>query len=297
MSTRIYNGFIFKKGITLEEIHRECETVRRMFHKQRQRKEATFAMQKAVAILDARTLGLPDRDERPELSPFSAATMALLDGLREASKTELRGNMLDFKFEIVAIPISGGKILGLIFTEQRDWEKMWLMLPFVRGEYHYQNQADPPPEEEVSSEAWAQRRKDWDEALPEDAPHGQGAPALCGITFTLCLSTGGTFPKIASSMRFLPKLENRVKAIAFDMLWHEYAKEQGIERNVEEEDEDDDLPEVSDVTAAYFEYRRWVQKTEGKARLEAKKLEVGGRLIHPIKAEHLQPKQEQRRDP
>ena len=292
MSTKIYNGFIFREGMTLDDIHRECEVVRGILWKHRVRKEATYAVQKAVAILDARTLGLTKRDERPELSPFSAATMALLDGVAAAERTMERGHILDFKFEIVAIPLQSGRILGLTYTQQRDWEKLWMALPFV-SDYHYQNQADPPPVEEVSVEEWEQRRKDWDEALVEADRSKRGIPALCGITFTLCLNEGGTWPKVGAALKFQPKLENRVEALAFDMLWMEYAAEQEIDLDKKEEDAE----RAHEVLAVFSEYRRWVKKPEGEKRLKAKRADLRTQLIHPVTADDLQPPQEQRRAP
>lgn len=54
-------------------------------------------------------------------------------------------------------------------------------------EYHYQDQTDKP--DDISSRAWAQRRKDWDKALPTGLPSSDGMviKLLDAETFTTSL--------------------------------------------------------------------------------------------------------------
>jgi len=101
--------------------------------------------------------------------------METMNAAWDVGRKKIRNPIVDYSFEICFLPIKD-KILLIPFYE-RHYDEILKTIPGIRY-YGYWNNVDP--DEECSEEEWAQREKDWDEALP-----GPGVPGENGFTITI----------------------------------------------------------------------------------------------------------------
>ena len=116
-------------------------------------------------------------------SPYYSAFVFINNILEEDLKfSEIQKDIMsiesDMESTLVLFPITKKKTLIMSYSE--NFTNFFRSLcddksfceKYELEEYHYQNQTDKP--DDISSRAWAQRRKDWDKALPTGVPSSDG---------------------------------------------------------------------------------------------------------------------------
>jgi hypothetical protein len=205
----------------------------------------------AVRRIDLLALGLDvpvaggseDDPGEPGASPLSAAFDEVQRRQRTIEATMRRDPEVDFHFEVSVLPIQE-KVLAIPYFEQTDFRDLWFAQDWVE-DYHYQDCCDKSAE--VSEEAWAQRRADWEEAL------GHKTPAQMGFSFLLCPIQSRYWPRVEAILPEVAPLERRAFQHAQDTLFAERLRAQ------------QDAGERQSPSGVL----RWLASEEGKARMAA----------------------------
>lgn len=270
MSIKLYDGLIFKTR-DLAEAYRQVAEFREMLKPQvKDRVERWFARE-MVARLDDHTIGL----FKPQRSSSPAALV--WDEFFERQANLRRGErepLLDMSFSVCILPVNG-KLLGLVFTEQPDWRKLWDEQGFTEP-YGYWDNTDP--DEDATEAEWEQRERDWTEALRLDTENLP--PSLAGITVEVALEQQlPPFDKEAVR-KHIPSFDERVERAARDL---------ALERRFRETREDGDKFGFR----TFFDAVEWLATTdEGQKALEAAKEEVRTKLVPEVTDELLTTKLE-----
>jgi len=263
MSTKIYNGFIFKTN-DFNKIHKEIMSFRKKIAPIVKDKAARVISVMSTNTIDRLCIGMDELPDEKYYSPFYKAEQEIHDRIRDIKRTQIRDPIFNFSCDISIHPIKN-KILGIIFTEQRDIEKMWFRKKIV-GEYGYWNNVDPL--ETVSEKDWDQRRIDWDKALEyEDVPAMNGFGADC------VKSTAHMILDLDKVVSFVPDFQTRVKQKAKDFL---LMREEKRFCNDKEK-----------MWKVLKEIRKWLESDKGKKMLKETEKEVRQKLVRKITRKHL----------
>lgn len=216
MSTKIYTGFRFETN-DLYKIHCEMMKLRAEIKPLVEAKVRKYLASRAVDVLDQWTFfGQPE--DKQEHSPLREAYFELLDRQNRVKKNRERSPAADFSLDISIIPMRG-RVLGMHFTEQRDFVELLEKKPWF-SDYSYWDNTDRP--EGINSSQWRQRIKVWDRALPGNQP-----PSACGFTAEIS-PVVTAFPGQEDVLEFAPPLEKRAKRIVETLSFRHFLKEKGI---------------------------------------------------------------------
>lgn len=163
MSTKIYTGFRIETT-DLAEIRAMVDKVR------------PDIVLRAQGLLDDFMKHIQTKEKGKQFSVW-------LDMRRATVDKGLRNPLVDTQFDLLFIPLPG-YCIGICYTEHSEWFDFWLAIPGVR-DWSYWNNTDP--DENVSAEEWASRKKDWDSL-------GFHVPAMEGFTISV-MDPMGPFPK------------------------------------------------------------------------------------------------------
>lgn len=224
MSTKIHNGFLFAFShrfgyqFVLEDLQKLRDelqpTVTELYGR--------TLMNLAIQYVDCQHKGVA----LPNCSPATKARHEILDRQKEIKRTGYRDPEVDFGFEVLVLPLKGGKydqyLLGLYYTEQEKFAEVlkanhWFI------DYSYWDNTDRP--DDVSNAEWSRRKKAWDLAL------GTGVPSLHGFSFTVVSNDLLLPPRLEEVIHLQPSVAKRAKALAKDLLWNEWAKSKEIPEN------------------------------------------------------------------
>jgi len=125
----------------------------------------------------------------------------------------MRDPILDWSFEMTFHPLACGKILGITYTEQPDFQQAWLDKWFVE-EYFYFDNTDKP--EAITDADWEQRERDWEEALP-----GVIAPSMAGFTATIS-TLDMPFASLQLIQSNWPTIEERAHDMTKEVMYRVY---------------------------------------------------------------------------
>lgn len=192
--------------------------------------------------------------------PLAAARQAIDEAVEDLDALRLRRERapdLDVSLSLTLIPMSDGKVLGLIFTEQQALQDLWMQQPGVTP-YPYWDHTDRP--DDVSEEEWEARAARWEQALPS------GVPALSGLTRTVV-----EVPSLYSA-----ETQDAIVAHypAFDDRLSRAARHYAIERRltaIASESSDGPTSRVLDAV-------RWLDTPDGEAAVAAARQDLAGRL-------------------
>lgn len=149
MSTKIYQGFRFSSN-NLHDISFAVDRIRPYILKQAR------AMKDAYLKIDSSS-GWHKRRA-------------------EIKRTGQRDPAVDTQFQIVFIPHRESPLdycYGIVYCEHARWYQRWLRVPGV-CDFSYWNNTDKP--DRISSYAWSERARIWNEVLP-----GRAVPAVRGF--------------------------------------------------------------------------------------------------------------------
>ena len=207
MSTKIYNGHEIV-GHTLESFLAAVQAWRALFERKASDLARAFVVQHAVRSFDKIQLGLK-QPTKPDL--LFTAQMALLDRQTEVIATKKRDTAVDFGMTVVLFPINS-RLLAIPFIENRELAELWRKQAWWR-EFGYWNNTDRP--DNVSDSQWDEREALWEKVLGPDCR----SPAEKGYSVTVVAEHFGGMCHIPdeSVTTYLPSLEQRAKAIAFEV--------------------------------------------------------------------------------
>ena len=203
MSTKIFNGWRML-DTTLDEAVKKIQAFRRDIA---ERADALAAERVARIITEAiDEKALRAWRDKPlaedHLHSIDEVWQSILERQKKIKDTMGRDPTVDFEVTMNIYPLRGD-VLGIIHTEQNDWEKAWFGSDGVEF-YGYWNNTDRP--EETSDAEWLQREQDWDGVLAR-----WSAPAdTTGAT--AAIHDGSVeMPSIEDIMACIPSFEDRLK--------------------------------------------------------------------------------------
>ena len=201
MSTKIYNGFKFKKTPTLFEIKELASRFRAIIVPIVLKKVNTVIAWKTVCQIDRESLlGKPQKEW---CNPLISAITEFEERERKVRETNRRDPLVDMEFNVCILPTKD-QTYGIVYTEQNDLLEMWLEQKEIVW-YPYWDNTDPM--EGISWEDWEERGKEWDQALEE----GYGIPSQNGMTIEFIHRYSFGMPTADDVLACMPSLEERQK--------------------------------------------------------------------------------------
>lgn len=264
MSTKIYNGFKFKRNYNLITIHRIIKSFRKKIQPIVQKEICSFVAWVATRYIDEHALEIT---RTLTTSPYLAAIKELEQRRQKVKQTCERDPDVDMEFTLCILP-TRKQIFGIVYTEQRDLLKMWLAQKEIVS-YPYWDNTDPI--EGLSWEEWRARGEEWNSALKEF----HGIPALNG--FVAECEPPQDFYDVTKILPFLPSLNERIEY---------WTKEVALARRMKvyEKEFKDNIDRVGTI---YMDCRAWLRTEEGLIFSENVKAEVASKLIPVITKEVL----------
>lgn len=203
MSTKIYTGFKFKPGTTLDAAAKQLSAIQQSLAAMLRDQVDAYFVREQVRLLDALILksqpGFADKIELP-VGLLNANNIFLkvfndfLDRTKDIERTSRRDPAVDFKFEVVLIPVDD-MVCGIYYTENRAAAELFMKSEGIE-DFTFWNNTDRP--DEVTKETWENRRAVWCKVF-NDNP----VPAEMGFTRVLYANT--YFPTLEDLQRCLPE--------------------------------------------------------------------------------------------
>ena len=259
MSTKIYDGFCFKKKMSLNEVHDIFMDFRKEAEEIKKCKLNEYFSKAAYKILDGKAIGrkYPEMKDR---SILSYLWCDFCNRIREMEKTRQRDPEIDFNCEISIQPLKN-KILGIIYGECIKIKEAWFNKEFIK-EYGYWNNTDKP--EGITDKQWERRCVDWDKALGE-----RGIPAYTGLSAKI---TDNSYVLDFDNLKF-PSYKDRLEEAAKSLIWSKKLKSE-MSLSI------GDLINFDEEMSKYFKSR------EGREKISAIKNEI--KLVKRIKKKDLE---------
>jgi hypothetical protein len=154
-------------------------------------------------------LDIPNPTNIREWSPLRISERILQRLMSEASLSDFKDEY-DIRCSACFIPIEG-KTLALLYTQHKEYEKLWRESDEVEC-YEYWNNTDKPCD--VSYDEWKTRKQDWDSALL-----GIGIPKENGLIYEFVQGVPILFYKnISEVLDYMPSKSDRANMAAFSTL-------------------------------------------------------------------------------
>lgn len=266
MSTKIYHGFKFADP-DLTVIHRHIMDWRQELRPLQKKATDAFVAEIAVNMFDAERMHPGTHKGK---TPLTDAVLMLWDRQAEVKKTQRRDPMVDFEFTISLMPFEG-QVYGIAYTEQREWQRLWLEKPFVI-DFCYWDNTDPP--EELPEDEWEERGRIWNAIFNEAI---MSAPSMAG--FNADCTHEAMMPDTDNVVAVLPTHEERVARRA------RFATAAARIKTLEAEK---GPPATSYEGTAYsLEAMEWLQTDDGRKALDAEKHRIAGILEAEVTREML----------
>jgi hypothetical protein len=266
LSTKIYNGFKFADS-DLTVIHRHIMDWRNELRPLHQKATDAFVAEIAINIFDGERMRPGSQAGK---TPLMEAITTLWDRQADVKKTQRRDPLVDFEFNVSLLPFEG-QVYGIIYTEQREWQRLWMDKPFVL-DFRYWNNTDPP--EELPETEWEERGRVGN-AIFDSAI--LNAPSMAG--FNADCAHEAVMPDTNNVVNCLPSHESRVgrrarfSTAASRVRWLEEKK---------------GPPASSQEGTAYsLDAMEWLQTEDGRKALDAEKRRIAGILEPAVTREML----------
>jgi len=220
MSTKIYNGFRFTT-MDFRKIHKYLMEFRLELEPLIQAKYSKFLAIRCTTMHDRLVMGMhPGCDGEHEENAYKHGVLVQAfcefeERIRRMRKTNQRDPIIDFEVSMAIIPIPM-KMLGIIYTEQAEFQQLWFDKPFVK-EYGYWNNTDKP--DELTNRQWDRRRKDWDIALE----HFGGIPSMNGFSIDCTTKYTGR-PDADEILKLIPAHSKRAESVAKAKMFDDHIK-------------------------------------------------------------------------
>jgi hypothetical protein len=258
MSTKIYNGFEFRTH-DLFEVHRHIMEFRKTLKPLVAEKVARVHAERIVYIMDRVACGwYKAKKENKGRALISVSSSEIREKQRNI-KAGGRNPSVDFIFNIAILPLRKNRVLGIVYTEQDDFLKLWFRKKFVK-DYGYWNNTDQP--KGVSNKEWHQRERDWDEVLPDS----NGVPSMNGFGADCVheLFDAGAHPQISEILKHIPPFKRRVRHVAIDGGYKTYLKLKRISYK--------SIVKNGTIFSHFMNYRDWLRKDPQGKKFMAKQM-------------------------
>jgi hypothetical protein len=266
MSTKIYNGFKFADP-DLSVIHSHIMDWRKELRSLHQRAANAFVAEIAINIFDSERMRPGSQAGK---TPLMDAITMLWDRQSELRKTQRRDPLVDFEFTISLMPFEG-QVYGIVYTEQREWQSLWMGKPFIL-DFAYWDNTDPP--EELPDDEWEERGRVWGEIF-DDAI--MSAPSMAGFNADCTHDT--LMPDTENVVAVLPTHEERVAL---------RARFAAATARVERLKAEKGPPTTSfEGTESSLDAMEWLQTEDGGKALDAEKRRIAGILEAEVTREML----------
>jgi hypothetical protein len=196
MSTKIYGGFKFADP-DLTVIHRHIMDWRKELRPLHQKAANVFVAEIAINIFDNERMRPGSHTDKV---PLMEGISTLWDRQSEVKKTQRRDPLVDFEFTISLMPFEG-QVYGIVYTEQREWQSLWMDKPFII-DFSYWDNTDPP--EELPYEEWEERGRVWSTIFDGAI---MSAPSMAGFNADCTHDT--LMPDTENVVAVLPTHEER----------------------------------------------------------------------------------------
>jgi len=219
LSTKIYNGLIFKENYGLLTLKEIMSGLRKEIDKVVQEEVLTSIGQMATSIIDDIYQGKKHYAENKyNRSVLSKVINNFEDRQTKIKNTSIRDPLVDFSCDVVILPIRN-KIIAMYYCENPEIYKIIKKQKYWNF-YGYWDNTDPYSE--CTEEEWNQREKDWDEALPNFCSIPAKNGFVCNISpIVLFIRNYVNADKV---LKYIPKYEKRIKENAENNLINERLK-------------------------------------------------------------------------
>jgi hypothetical protein len=159
MSTKIYNGFIFKNAKTMDDAFFQLKECREIMRKKAFRLFLKEVIREAVFLFDKKA-------PISHNSYYLTASQSLLDQHHKNMKD--RCSCYDFSFKVGMASLVDGqnsKIMGYFFSGHESLTNEFKNFKFFES-YGYWDNSDKP--NKVTNEAWEQCKNDWSKVAGKD---------------------------------------------------------------------------------------------------------------------------------
>jgi len=180
MSTKIYNGFIFR-GMNLNEVFGVINRARDVITAKQNDLYKQEIYRLASITRDRMAMGesfediCEEESKRHHSSPVGLAYETVNEIIIEIERTKERMGPFDFESSITLHPVEDDT-LAILFCENRELREC-ILSELGAEDYGYWDNADP--EEEISEQEWKKRGEQWNKTLPNNR---LSIPAFCGLT-------------------------------------------------------------------------------------------------------------------
>jgi len=269
MSTKIYNGYKFKKSLSLSEVHSFCIRLRDKVKPVAENLYYQTFFKTYFEVLDKNQFGIYDEamyfvskdggNLQFGIERYIAKRMAHIKISNE------RDPDVDFGFSINILPLKTGEILILLYTEKKDLREVFESMPEIE-DYHYQNQCDKP--KKIGKKAWEKRRTDWNMALGGD---GWGTPLENGFNYTPYSEDRICFFLLDDERRkeifkLIPTTKQRAAHIARIQHLDAWGKKHPIDQAIRDSKDNNKIYDAN--MASYWKYIDFRKTDEGNAEVE-----------------------------
>lgn len=277
MSTKIYNGFRIVKLTNsgalsnLHFINLIANHARHYMIAEASRLATKRLIRQCVDTLDFEAVELSSPKSRKRDDIALEVYMNML--------SEENENGSDLDASITLHPVSNGKLLGIIFTENNELLDHWFNFSMPEQqisieEYHYQDQTDQP--EELSEDQWEHRCLEWSEALLDNF---NGVPIMNGIGVQLVETKSNMLLNISEVLHhdilnaYIPSFEYRIKTVTKEIMFKRYTSDMELSGN--------------NIFRVMKEFKEYVKTSEGQDEFERISQPVRDTLNPKIKRNDL----------
>lgn len=160
MSTKIYNGIIFKSN-NIEEILSQLQSVREKIINTINKDCKSFFNYKALYAFcrDKKDIFDIIKSDDKNISYKAFSVINIIQDYLKLDDTDATW-LIPFNFDVYIIPYKGKCIVGGVFA---DNDKCRNFINEYIDDFHYQNQCDKP--DEISDEEWEVRENIWNDVF------------------------------------------------------------------------------------------------------------------------------------
>lgn len=278
MSTKIYNGYKFNNNPNLLEIQRICFDIRDRVKPVVNQLYYHHFIKEMVDAYDKNQFGYWEESlyfiNKNSCNMYWGIDRYLHKRIKYMNHTQERDPEIDFGLKFTILPLKNREeVLLLLYTEKKELREIFEATPEIE-EYHYQNQTDQP--EEISEEAWNQRRSDWDNALGGD---GWATPQECGFLYEpyddSILSFFGMEKEEKKQLTGLfPDLDTRAKRIVTNLMGNKWDANHPVDALPENASKEQKDKYYHDGMDCYWAFNNYCRSEEGQKERAIKMGEV-----------------------
>lgn len=278
MSTKIYNGYKFNNNPNLLEIQRICLDIRNRVKPLANQLYYRQFIKEMVDVYDKNQFGYWEESmyfiNIASNMMYWGIDRYLHERIKYMNYKQERDPEVDFGLKFTILPLKDRQeVLLLLYTEKKELREAFEATPEI-DEYHYQNQTDQP--EEISEEAWNQRRLDWNSALGGD---GWSTPQECGFLYEPYDSNRLSFFGMEKEEKkqltsLFPDLDTRAKKIVTNLMGTKWDANNPIDALPDNATKKQKDKQYRDCMDRYWAFNDYCRSEDGQKEKAIKMVEV-----------------------